>query len=193
MRGPGPAHRRAGSGRAEQRLHPAEALVDHSCCSVSVSALSASSRVKSSDAFPWISRAWRCRSIVLEALDLLPCLLELALGVGALLAVLGGKPGDGADLLGPAPLDDVARVQALPAQQRPLGPGVGQLLILGQDGELVLGREPPSDRPGRGVAVTHPAILGARGQGCSCHGHLVYLFLTRPGGMVGYCRCLTSA
>ena len=40
---------------------------------------------------------------------------------------------------------------------------------------------------------SHLAILGALDQGCIGHGHLVYVFLTRPGGMVGYSRCLTSA
>jgi hypothetical protein len=38
--------------RAEQRLDRGEALVDHGCCGVSESSLSASSLAKSSDAFP---------------------------------------------------------------------------------------------------------------------------------------------
>ena len=87
---------------------------------------------------------------VLETLDLLLRLLELPLCVGALLAVLGGKAGDGPRLPGPSPLDDVARVQALPAQQGSLGPGVGELVVLGQDGELVLLGEPAPLGPGRG-------------------------------------------
>jgi SAM-dependent methyltransferase len=47
-----------GSG-AEERLQLGERPLDHGCCLFS-SSLSASSRSKSSDAFPWICRARRC-------------------------------------------------------------------------------------------------------------------------------------
>ncbi len=47
--------------------------------------------------------------------------LKLAFGVGPLLAVLGGQPRDRTGVTSPAPLDDVARVQAFPAQQCALG------------------------------------------------------------------------
>jgi hypothetical protein len=74
-----------------------------------------------------------------EPLDLLA--LRRALGAPD----LGGEPLDGPDLTGPAPLDDVARVQALASQQRALGAGVAQLLVLIQDGQLVGSAEPPPE------------------------------------------------
>ena len=59
----------------------------------------------------------------------------------SLLAVLGGQAGENrTGLHGAAPLDDVARVEALTAQQRSFGAGVGQPVVLLQDGALVLGR-----------------------------------------------------
>ncbi len=90
--------------------------------------------------------------LVLQAPDLLPCLLELPLGVGTLLAVPWGQARNRPGVTGPASLDDVARVQALPAQQRTLGARIGQRLVLLQNGELVLGAEPP---PG-GLAAGSP-------------------------------------
>src|SRR5918995_156797 len=59
MRGPRAAHRRARGAGAEHRLDGVEATVDHGC-RLFVSSLSASSRSKSSDAFPWISNASLC-------------------------------------------------------------------------------------------------------------------------------------
>ena len=61
-RRPGSPRRHTGAGRPEQGLDHREALVDHGCCLVSSSSLSAASRAKSSDAFPWASKALRCRS-----------------------------------------------------------------------------------------------------------------------------------
>jgi hypothetical protein len=54
--GPGPPGRGACRLGAQQRLDRGEALTDHGCRLVCPS-LSASSRSKSSDAFPWISSA----------------------------------------------------------------------------------------------------------------------------------------
>src|SRR5215207_2571806 len=59
MRGPRAAHRRARGAGAEHRRDGVEAIVDHGC-RLFVSSLSASSRSKSSDAFPWISNASLC-------------------------------------------------------------------------------------------------------------------------------------
>ncbi len=42
------------------------------------------------------------------------------------------------------------------------------------------------------VRLVHAAIMGARHQRCSRHGYRVYVFLSRPIGIVGYRRCLTS-
>ena len=57
--GSGPPDRAAGRPRSEQWLDRAEARLGHDCCLVS-SSLPASSRAKSSDAFPWISSACLC-------------------------------------------------------------------------------------------------------------------------------------
>lgn len=60
---PGPPHPPAGRRRAEEGREIAEAVLDHGvrfCCSLG-SSLSASSCVKSPDAFPWISSASLCR------------------------------------------------------------------------------------------------------------------------------------
>src|SRR5260370_52635 len=81
----------------------------------------------------------------------------------------------------------------LPAQQRALRAGVGEACVLIQNGELVRGVEASTLRLRGGIVVTHAAIMGAREQGCSGHGHGVYVILFSPRGMVGYSRCLTSA
>src|ERR1019366_7100015 len=54
VRGPGTTHGRTGRSCPCEGLHLRKCLVDHRCCLFS-SSLSASSRPKSSDAFPWIS------------------------------------------------------------------------------------------------------------------------------------------
>ena len=84
---------------------------------------------------------------------------------------LGGETSEGADLLGPAPLDDVARVEALPAQERRLFARVRAALVLLQDRQLVGGTEPPPPRLGRRVLSRHDAIIDARDQRRSRHGH----------------------
>lgn len=63
--GPRPAGRNTSGLGAEERLHPGEALLGHGlclfgCCST-LSVPSASSLAKSSEAFPWTSRASLCR------------------------------------------------------------------------------------------------------------------------------------
>ena len=104
------------------------------------SVASASSRDKSSDAFPWISSAWRClaswdsrRSFFFFSA------LDLALGRSSVLRSWG-LVAEGADLARPAPFDDVARVEALATEQRPLAAGVGSVVLL-EDRELVRGAE----------------------------------------------------
>jgi len=74
------------------------------------------------------------------------------------------------NIAGSAPLDDVARVQALAPEKRSLGPGIGRLLVLIEDGELVRGAEMPSSGSRRWVVVGHGSLMGARYQGCSRHG-----------------------
>src|SRR5206468_3179735 len=61
----------------------------------------------------------------------------------------------------------------LAPQQRPLGPGIGQLLVLLQNRELVCSTELPTRRLRRRVLITHHAILGAPEHGCVRHGHFL--------------------
>jgi hypothetical protein len=87
--------------------------------------------------------------------------VELALGRCALLAVLGGEAGQRTHLPGPLPLDDVARVQALSAQQGALASLIGDPLVLLEDRQLVLRAEAAPLRFGRRVLVGHGSILSA--------------------------------
>src|SRR5271157_1902827 len=67
----------------------------------------------------------------------------------------------GTDVAGPLPLDDVARVQALSAQQGTLASVFGDLFVLFQDGQLVVGAELAPLGSGRRIVFGHDPILGA--------------------------------
>jgi len=136
------------------------------------SALSESSS-KSACAFPVISSARRVRaSSALEPLVAAPQLLHLDL-LGRAPCLLPGRQAlAGARLPGLAPLGDVRGVQALaPEQGATLLGAHGQGVVLGEDPLLVLGSEGSPPRPGGRDMLVHRAIMGAREQGCSGHGH----------------------
>ena len=106
----------------------------------------------------------------------------------------GASASLGAGVAGLAPLRQMRAVQALAAQQgAPLARADRQRVVLVEDLGLVLGGERSPPWPGSRVGLVHHAIMGAREQRCRCHRHRVYVFQTRPAGMVGYRRCLTSA
>jgi len=120
-RRPGPPGRHSRHGRAEQGLDHLEALVDHGCWLVSSPRSRPAAAPRAPMLVPGARRALRCRSRRSSRRSIVPRLLELAFGVGTLLAVRGGQPRDRSGVTGPSPLHDVARVQAFSAQQRALG------------------------------------------------------------------------
>src|ERR1700741_2505808 len=80
--------------------------------------------------------------------------------VTALAAARHRQPGQRARITRLAPLHDMAGVQALAAQQRPLRPLRGGV-VLGQDLQLVLGRERPPLRPlgHLGIATFRSSVI----------------------------------
>ena len=188
----GPADGPTGGLGAEQRLE----LAKHSSITAAASSrcpLSASSRSKSSDAFPWISRACLCLASWSSRRSLR--LRNRSSSRSRLRSASCGAWAPAGEMLrhpGPAPLDDMARVEALPPQQRTLGARVGRGRYSSRIAALVLGGEPASAGFGRWVVVTHP-ILGARPPRMHWSWSSFYGSCPRPGGMVGSSRCLTSA
>ncbi len=86
---------------------------------------------------------------------------ELALSRRALLSVLGSQSRQGTDVSGPLPFDDVARVQALSAQEGAFAPVLGDPFVLLQDRQLVVGAELAPLGSGRRIVFGHGPILGA--------------------------------